>query len=285
MYIEDKNIFISAVLTMHNEELYLKQCIESILNQDHNNFELIVIDDGSTDKSCDVVESYNDNRIHLYRNNQDYINSLNLGISKASGKYIAHVDADDVMYKSRFSEQIRYMEEHGDVDISGAFMKSFGRLNIDYTAATDNNRIISDLLWGIQIFHPVMMFRTSSLIFHNMKEQLYNSQYPLCEDYNLLVSAALKGLTFGNIPKTLVHYRLSEKQITYTKAEQVRHYMLQVRGKYYDHIISSLLNKNNNNFKSTIQSLSDRYIKKEIKKTAYLQGISNLYYQYLSIAK
>ena len=55
MYIEDKNIFISAVLTMHNEELYLKQCIESILNQDHNNFELIVIDDGSTDKSCDVT--------------------------------------------------------------------------------------------------------------------------------------------------------------------------------------------------------------------------------------
>lgn len=285
MYIEDKNIFISAVLTMHNEELYLEQCIESILNQDHDNFELIIIDDGSTDSSCKIVESYHDNRIQLYRNDQDYIKSLNLGISKASGKYIAHVDADDIMYKYRFSDQIRYMEEHKDVDISGAFMESFGRLNIDYTAATDNNHIISGLLWGVQIFHPVMMFRTSSLIDHNMKEHLYNPQCPLCEDYDLLVSSALRGLTFGNIPKKLVHYRLSEKQITCAKAEQVRHYMLQVREKYYNHIMVSLLSRGDDNYKSAIQSLSDRYVKKEIKKTAYLQGISNLYYQYLSTTK
>ena len=54
MYIEDKNIFISAVLTMHNEELYLEQCIDSILDQDHDNFELIIIDDGSTDRSCEI---------------------------------------------------------------------------------------------------------------------------------------------------------------------------------------------------------------------------------------
>jgi glycosyltransferase involved in cell wall biosynthesis len=285
MHIEDKDILISAVLTMHNEELFIGQCIESILNQDHDNFELIVIDDGSTDRSCEIVESYHDKRIRLYRNEQDYIKSLNLGISKASGKYIAHVDADDIMYKSRFSEQIRYMEEHEEVDISGAFMESFGRLNIDYTAATDNNRIISDLLWGVQIFHPVMMFRTSTLIAHDMKEHLYNPQCPLCEDYDLLVSAVLQGLTFGNVPQKLVHYRLSEKQITCAKAEQVRHYMLQVRGKYYNHIMSSLLSRKDYNFKSVIQSLSDRYIKKEIRKTAYLQGISNLYYQYLSIAK
>lgn len=285
MYVEDKNIFISAVLTMHNEELYLEQCIESILNQDHDNFELIIIDDGSTDRSCEIVESYHDNRIQLYRNDQDYIKSLDLGISKASGKYIAHVDADDIMYKYRFAEQIRYMEEHEDVDISGAFMESFGRLNIDYTAATDNNRIISDLLWGVQVFHPVMMFRTSSLIDHNMKEHLYNPQCPLCEDYDLLVSSAFQGLTLGNIPQKLVHYRLSEKQITCDKAEQVRHYMLQVRGKYYDHIMSSLLSKKDNHFESVIQSLSNKYVKKEIKKTAYLQGISNLYYKYLSITK
>lgn len=285
MHIEDKNIFISAVLTMHNEELYLEQCIDSILGQDHDNFELIIIDDGSTDRSCEIVNSYHDKRIQLYHNVQDYIKSLNLGISKASGKYIAHVDADDVMYKYRFSEQIHYMEEHKDVDISGAFMESFGRLNIEYTTATDNNRIISDLLWGVQIFHPVMMFRTSSLIDHNMKEHLYNLQCPLCEDYDLLVSSALRGLKFGNIPKKLVHYRLSEKQITCAKAEQLRLYMLQVRGKYYNHIMFSLLNRGENKYKSVIQSLSDKYAKKEIKKIGYLQGISNLYYQYLNITK
>ena len=152
MYIKDnyKDIFMSAVLTMHNEESYLDQCIETVLNQDHENFEFIIVDDGSTDRSCEIAESYHDNRIKLYRNRQNYIKSLNLGISKASGKYIAHIDADDMMYKSRFTEQIRYMEEHSDVDISGAFMESFGRLNIDYTAPTENLRIVSDLLWAVQ---------------------------------------------------------------------------------------------------------------------------------------
>ncbi len=284
MNIEDKykNIFISAVLTMHNEELYLGQCLETVLGQDHKNFEFIIVDDGSTDKSCEIVESYNDERIRLYKNHQDYIQSLNLAISKASGKYIAHIDADDIMYKSRFTEQIHYMEQHRNVDISGAFMESFGRLNTDYTAPTENLRIISDLLWAVQIFHPVMMFRTSSLIHHHMKEQLYNPQCALCEDYDLLVSSALKGMSFGNIPEKLVHYRLSEKQLTFAKSKQIKYHMLLVRKIYYDYIVSSLLNCNIEDYKPAIQSLGDRYACKEISKNDYLQGISNLYYQYLT---
>lgn len=284
MYIKDnyKDIFMSAVLTMHNEESYLDQCIETVLNQDHENFEFIIVDDGSADRSCEIAESYHDNRIKLYRNRQNYIKSLNLGISKASGKYIAHIDADDMMYKSRFTEQIRYMEEHSDVDISGAFMESFGRLNIDYTAPTENLRIVSDLLWAVQIFHPVMMFRTSSLITHHMKEQLYNPQCPLCEDYDLLVSSALQGMSFGNIPKKLVHYRLSDKQLTCAKSKQVKYYMLQTRKKYYDYIVSSLLNHHKENYKPAIQSLTDRYVRKEINKNGYLQRLSDLYYQYLT---
>ena len=284
MYIGDKykDIFISVVLTMRNEELFLNQCIKTTLGQDHENFELIIVDDGSTDKSCEIVESYYDNRIKLYKNHQDYISSLNFGISKASGKYIANIDADDVMHKSRFTEQIHYMEEHSDVDISGAFMESFGRFSIDYIVPTENLRIISDLLWAVQIFHPVMIFRTSSLISHQMKEQLYNPQCPLCEDYDLLISSVLKGFSFGNIPEKLVHYRLSEKQVTYAKAKQVKYYMLQVRRKYYDYIVSSLLNYKQKNYNPAIQLLRNKYAKKEISKNDYLKGISNLYYQYLT---
>lgn len=277
-----RNIFISAVLTMHNEELYLRQCIDSVLAQDHYNFEFIIVDDGSTDRSCEIVGSYHDNRIRLYRNQQNYIQSLNFGISKASGKYIAHVDADDVMCRSRFSEQINYMEQHLNIDISGAYMESLGRLNIDYIAPTDNFHIISDLLWGVQIFHPVMMFRTSSLVNRCIKEHLYNPQCPLCEDYELLVSSALQGMSFGNIPKKLVRYRLSEKQLTYAKAKQVRFYMLQIRRKYYDYIVSALLDYNSESYTPVIQSLSDRYVRKEINKNDYLKSISNLYYQYLT---
>lgn len=275
-------IFISAVLTMHNEESFICQCIDSVLAQDHKNFELIIVDDGSTDRSCEIVASYRDRRIRLYRNHQNYIQSLNLGISKASGKYIAHIDADDVMCKSRFSEQIHYMEQHPDVDICGAFMDSFGRLNTDYTAPTENLRIISDLLWGVQIFHPVMMFRTSSLIARGMKDRLYNPQCPLCEDYDLLVSSALQGMSFGNVAQKLVHYRLSDKQLTCAKAKQVRYYMLQVRKKYYDYIVAALLNSNKEQNMPAIQALTDRYVRKEMEKTDFLKGISDMYYHYLS---
>ena len=89
-------------------------------------------------------------------------------------------------------------------------------------------------------------------------------------------------MSYGNIPEKLDHYRLSEKQLTFAKSKQIKYHMLLVRKIYYDYIVSSLLNCNIEDYKPAIQSLVDRYACKEISKNDYLQGISNLYYQYLT---
>ena len=89
---------ISICIPMYNAARFIKDCIDSVLSQSFQDLELLVVDDGSTDNSCDIVNSVRDNRIRLIRNQHDYVGSLNKLLDEAKGKYIARMDADDVMY-------------------------------------------------------------------------------------------------------------------------------------------------------------------------------------------
>lgn len=91
------NVPISVCIPVYNASRYLCECIDSILSQSFVNFELLVVDDGSTDDSVEIIRSYSDSRIRLIENKHDYIGSLNLLLQEARGKYIARMDADDVM--------------------------------------------------------------------------------------------------------------------------------------------------------------------------------------------
>ncbi|HIP11775.1 MAG TPA: glycosyltransferase family 2 protein, partial [Arcobacter sp.] len=104
-----KNPMVSVLLSVYNGEKYLDEAIESILNQTYQDFEFIIINDGSTDKSLEIIEKYKkeDNRIVVIsRENKGLIYSLNEGISQAKGKYIARMDADDISLATRFEEQV-----------------------------------------------------------------------------------------------------------------------------------------------------------------------------------
>ncbi|EJW91688.1 glycosyltransferase, partial [gut metagenome] len=96
---------ISVCMPMYNASRYLRECIDSILIQTFTDFELLIVDDGSEDDSVAIVESYTDSRIRLIRNRHDYIGSLNLLLKEARGKYIARMDADDVMLPYRLKAQ------------------------------------------------------------------------------------------------------------------------------------------------------------------------------------
>ena len=93
---------------MYNAARFIKDCIDSVLSQSFQDLELLVVDDGSTDNSCDIVNSVRDNRIRLIRNQHDYVGSLNKLLDEAKGKYIARMDADDVMYPNRLASTINY---------------------------------------------------------------------------------------------------------------------------------------------------------------------------------
>ncbi len=93
----NSNISISVCMPVYNASRYLRDCIDSILSQSFTDFELLIVDDGSTDDSVEIIRSYSDSRIRLIENKHDYIGSLNLLLQEARGKYIARMDADDVI--------------------------------------------------------------------------------------------------------------------------------------------------------------------------------------------
>jgi glycosyltransferase involved in cell wall biosynthesis len=103
---------ISVIMPVYNAELYLYEAIESILQQSFGNFELLLINDGSTDSSLQIIQQIKDNRIRILNNdyNMGLIYSLNWGIAEARGKYIARMDADDICLPDRFKKQFEYME-------------------------------------------------------------------------------------------------------------------------------------------------------------------------------
>ena len=104
---------ISVVMSVYNGEIYLYEAIESILNQTFTNFEFIIIDDGSTDNSAEIIKSYDDNRIVLIQQgNKGLAAALNEGIKIAKGKFIARMDADDISLPTRLETQIQFMEAH-----------------------------------------------------------------------------------------------------------------------------------------------------------------------------
>jgi len=109
----DKAPKVSVVMSVYNGEKYLREAVDSILNQTFTDFEFIIVDDGSTDKSADVISSYNDPRIVLIQQaNKGLAVALNVGIKAAKGVYIGRMDADDISHTRRLELQVDYMEKH-----------------------------------------------------------------------------------------------------------------------------------------------------------------------------
>jgi len=115
---------VSVVMSVYNGERYLREAIDSILNQTFKDFEFITINDGSTDRTSEILESYNDLRIVLiHQENIGLTKSLNKGIALAKGEYIARQDADDISMPERLEKQISFLEEHKSVALLGTTVK------------------------------------------------------------------------------------------------------------------------------------------------------------------
>jgi glycosyltransferase involved in cell wall biosynthesis len=157
---------ISVVMPCYNSEKYISFAIESILNQTFSDFEFIIVDDGSTDKSKDIILSYNDERIkYIYQENSGCAVACYRGCKEAIGEYIARMDTDDISEKNRFEEQVRFLNTHPDyilvasactyIDENGAII---GR-SFPYTANSNIKRRLLQGLQGSPIAHPTVMYR------------------------------------------------------------------------------------------------------------------------------
>ena len=204
---------ISVCMAMYNASRYLRECIDSILKQTFTDFELLIVDDGSTDDSCDIVRSYNDPRIRLIRNKHDYIGSLNILLAKARGKYIARMDADDVMLPHRLERQFMYMEQYRSVDVLGAAAGQMSSSTDEFVWGFNEEKEITvqDLLKSNRIIHPAIFMRTASLRKNNLK---YEHAYIYAEDYRLWTRYIMSGLVMKVIPDVVVKYRRYDEQVT-----------------------------------------------------------------------
>lgn len=121
--IEDKKV--SIIMCFYNEEKYLSKAIDSVLMQSYSNFELILVNDGSTDQSDEIVKTYQDERIVYisYKGNKHQAYARNRGLEKATGEYIGFFDGDDIMMPDKIEKQVKYFEEHEDILlVSGAYV-------------------------------------------------------------------------------------------------------------------------------------------------------------------
>lgn len=208
----DKEPLVTILMPVYNSEQYLAETIDSMLNQSYRNFEFDIINDGSSDKSVQIIQSYSDPRIKLYHNNgnQGLIYTLNRGLEIANGKYIVRMDADDISLPDRLEKQVAYMEKNKNIGISGTWIKIFGNNKNRTKYPITSNEIKACLFWGTTFAHPSVIMRREDILKNNLK---YRIEYLHAEDYGFWVEAA-QHFDMGNIPEFLLKYRASQGSIS-----------------------------------------------------------------------
>jgi glycosyltransferase involved in cell wall biosynthesis len=208
---------ISVLMPVYNADIFIKDTIDSVLNQTFQDFELLIMDDGSTDSSAEIIRSYSDSRINYVLCSHDFIATLNKGIEIAQGKYIARMNADDIMMSERLQIQFDYMEANPQIVACGAYMQAFGYSSETIMTPIEHEDIIQRMLIGDPISNPTGFIRKDVLIEHNIR---YQEGYSFADDYKLWSEIAKVG-KLANIPRTLVKYRTHNKQATVTHNRQI----------------------------------------------------------------
>jgi glycosyltransferase involved in cell wall biosynthesis len=207
---------ITVLMPVYNAAKYLKESVQSILDQSFANFEFLIFNDGSTDESGAIVRQFLDPRIKLFDSaeNYGYVYHLNQGICMARGEYIARMDADDVSHPERFAKQIYFLDAHPEVGICGTCFDLIdnGRPII---LPQDDAAIRISAFSGSPFGHPTVMMRTNLLRDNNL---FYDNSLVPAEDYHLWLAIA-QHTKLANLPDILLHYRVHEGQISNRKAQ------------------------------------------------------------------
>jgi len=219
---------VSIVLPVYNSDAYLKESIESILAQTFTDFELIILNDGSSDHSADIILSYSDKRIIYLKNetNRGLIYTLNKGIEHAIGKYTARMDADDICEVNRLEIQKNWLDTHPQTSIVCSFSEFINekKANVGFYKAdrkyVSSHQLRKRLPYQNCITHPTIMGKSE--IFKTYKYAAYQQNI---EDYDLWLRLAADGKIIEKIPKSLLLYRLHPASITHTKLKKTNFFL------------------------------------------------------------
>ena len=224
---------VSVSMPAFNAERYIGEAIESILSQTYTNFELIIIDDGSTDQTREIINRYHDTRIvKIFSNeNRGLIATRNHIAQLARGKYLALLDADDRAFPNRLELQVAFLER-GDADLCGADHWTLNQGNgaIKPSKQRHSNADIQALLTVCSpICNPAVMGKLE--IFQRLP---YKKTSLHAEDYSLWTEIALAGYRFANLNKKLIIYRLHPTQTSINHMEAAKNVFKQSQSHYLD---------------------------------------------------
>jgi len=194
-------------MPVYNGEKYLKEAIDSILNQIFTEFEFIIINDGSTDNTEQIILSYSDERIRYVKNeaNLKIVKSLNKGLWLAKGEYIARMDADDVAPTNRLAVQYDFMRNNSAVSVCGSYMQVYEESCNVWRVPLTSNEIKAHMLFECCLYHPTVIFKKDLVI----KNEGYRESFSGAEDYELWQRLSqVTGVCFANIPEPLLKYRV-----------------------------------------------------------------------------
>ncbi len=227
---------VTVLMSVYNSQKYLKEAIDSILSQTYKDFEFLIINDGSKDRSLKLIESYRDPRIRLIsRSNWGLTRSLNQGIEHARGKYIARQDSDDISVRNRLSKEVSFLDEHHDIGLVGSnytIMDEKGKKLVTTNVFTHPNDLKVAQVTCNQYGHGSILARSEIL----RKLKGYDASVGHVEDYDLWTRIS-RVTNIANFEEPLFLYRRNSQGVTQQNLQLQIEQTFAVRDKAFQHFL------------------------------------------------
>lgn len=215
---------VSVILCVYNGQSYLRDAVNSILDQTYTDFELIVVDDGSNDESAEILRSYRDERVRLLQSGKNIglTKSLNIGLSHARGRYIARQDVDDISLSNRLQKQVEYLHQHPEIAVVGTWIEQIdtngtklGRVAYPLGSAEIRERLL----------HENCLCHGSVLMRREQVTDLggYREMFMLAQDWDLWLRMSEK-YALANLPDVLYLFRRRPSSLSAAQQERQRRY-------------------------------------------------------------
>lgn len=236
--------FVSILLPVYNGSSFIRETVDSLLNQTFSNFELIIINDCSTDSTLEILSTYEDNRIQIVTNSQNegLISVLNKGINLSKGDYIVRIDADDIAMIDRIEKQLDFLEKNSDYVLVGSAAKLIYNEHKTEEVLhyyTEHSDLVFAMGYYCPIIHPSVMLRTSII----KENQLYfDYAYKHAEDYAFWTKIIHFG-KFKNLSESLIYYRKHTNQISEKHTETQIEITEKIRRSYVSNYLFDFSNE------------------------------------------
>lgn len=238
---------ISIIMSVYNEEVYLEESLRSIFNQTIGDYELIIVDDCSTDKTVEIIRSFKDPRVKLIINdiNMGLTKNLNKALKLCRGDFIARMDGDDICMPDRLRRQVDYMNQHPEYMLTGCQTRTFGEQNMTWRLKDNPEKLKIMMLLRPVLAHPTFMMRRE-LIFD--KGFCYDESFRSAQDYELAQRVS-EVYPIGIVQEVLLKYRTHKKQVSsksggtqFANADRIRERQLKRLGVVLDETMRKVYN-------------------------------------------